>query len=802
MKRYDTQPSFLGHSFPGGSKDEPAQKKAKLSESTDGYTTIAKKLSHGSYATLSHLRQDASRVSKELATGIRSAEKPDGQTSGRPSVDDLKRIQRITALEDLVKQIVDKESQYEVAQQDGVKQGLANGHSAPQAAASRSGTVLTLFGNAPTPKQLFSSMQHSADVKQDPEIKVELPVAEMGLPNGLTATNIMPSGAGETKTGPTFEESFAPPYSLATLHPPRNHKRSSTKDINVTWEFKDPVTRGSKRGGYTTQSLITGEWLSYGGVDPGQGASALQEKRKQRDRALSGTEAVQTAPTKAMLEDELAREEDALFRRAYSSFAPTHDDMKALIPAETKSMAWFAKLGNRRFNEVFGRDPALADESSTAEMAIDPALLEPANDKAEDFGRIIEELESLPEDAFEEKPWDKTDPELVLREIAELLETLASHQRIRNAALPSSNPVSRTPISPAPTLASRIGRPDSPAEDEVSTYEKLRREIAYLVLRLPPYALAKLDGEQLGDLGVSTLLPFQNRDYKGSMEEDQVSRQAKYTAAATAAGLASLTRQSSSTAGQHYSSTSSRTPAIGAAANTRYGQTSQMPGKTPATAPAYGRSMSGQPGSYGTPTAAPRQQYQSSQYARPSAAQQNSYGQANGQQYYGQSRPQQTPGTYGYGQTYGQTQQQRPAYSSSQPLQQFQQRAATYQPGPTQQPQSQSPYKRTASPAIPQPQSYAPPAQQPRPAYNPSVQPQQYGQPPQPGSGRATPSLPHSGPQTPVNGLPRAPPPAPVPRAASGTPQPLAMAPQKPPMQQPAPPQQQQTQQSMTNGHS
>lgn len=796
MGRYETQPSFLEHTFLDTSAGEPAQKKAKLSESAGDNTTIANKLSHGSYASLAQLKQDAARVSKELASGIRAAEKPDGQTGGRPSVDDLKRIQRIGALEQLVKEIVDKESKYESTQgqQDSAKQGLANGRFASQAAAARSGTVLTLFGNAPTPKQLFSSMQHAADVKPEPEIKVELPVAEMGLPNGLTATNIMPSGTGETETGPTFEDSFAPPYSLATLHPPKNPKRSATKEINVTWEFKDPVTRGSKRGGYTTQSLITGEWLSYGGIDSGQGASALQEKRKQRDRALSGAEAVQTAPTKAMLEDELARQEDALFRRAYSSFAPTYDDTKAIIPSETKSMAWYAKLGNRRFNETFGRDPALADESSMEEMAIDPALLEPADDKTEDFHRVIEELDSLSEDAFEEKPWDKTDPELVLREIAELLETLASHQRIRNATLSSSNPVSRTPISPAPTLASRIGRPDSPAEDEVSTYEKLRHEIAYLVLRLPPYALAKLDGEQLGDLGVSTLLPFQTRDYKGSMEEDQVSRQAKYTAAATAAGLASLTRQSSSTAGQHYSSTSSRTPAIGAAANTRYGQTAQVPGKTPATAPAYGRSMSGQSGSYGTPTAAPRQQYQPSQYARPGAAQQSSYGQSNGQQYYGQSRPQQTPSTYGYGQTYSQTQQQRPAYSSSQPLQQFQQRAATYQPGPTQQPQSQSPYKRTASPAMPQPQSYAPPTQQPRPTYNQGIQPQQY-QPQQPGSGRATPNFPHSGPQTPVNGLPRAPPPPP--RAASGTPQPLAMAPQKPPMQQP-----QQQQQNMTNGHS
>lgn len=758
---------------------------------------------------MSQIKTDVAHVSKELTSAIRSSEKEDSQKTGRLSVDDLKRIQRITALEHLVKEMVDREDGHLKVHANGngeVKQEpelLANGIA--DHAEARNGTVLTLFGNAPHPRQLFSSMQQSQDGK-DTGIKVELPIEEMGLPNGLTASQIMPSGASDSKNGPTFEEAFPAPYSLPSMHPPKGHKRSAPRDTTLTWEFKDPVSRGSKRGGYTTQSLPTADWLGYGGVDPAYGFYSPQEKRKQRDRALSGGESMQTAPTKAQAEAELQKQEEALFRRAFSSFAPSTDNTKSLVPAQTKAMIWFSKLGDRRFNEVFADDAALASETPTSDFALDPALTE-TETKEEDFSNVIEQLDSLPDEGFSEPELDKTDPEVVLRQISELLETLASQQRIRNAVIPPTTSTSRTPISPAPTLASKIGKPDSPAEDELDTYNKLRHEIAYLALKLPPYAVAKLDGNQLEDLGVSKLLPFEAGDYQGVLEEDQVARTIKQTAAATAAATASLTRPTSSATGQHYSS-SARTPAIGQAANTRYGQSAAVSGRTPATAPTYQRSTSSQSNVYNTPSAAPRQSYaQPNQYSRPAGPQQPAYGQANvqqqqQQQYYNQARPQAAPAGYGsYGQSYGQgtpQNQQRASFSSTPSLQQFQQRsqaqtanqnAAAYQTNAAAQAQMQSPYKRTASPAMqPMYAGGTPQPGQQRPTYpGAPVQQQQQQQPPaqyaqQPGSGRATPNFP-SQPPTPVNGMSRAQPPVGA-RAASGTPQ---------------PPQQQQVQQP--NGH-
>lgn len=540
-----SETSFLEHAVESAAK-ERSPKKAKTSESTasNSSTTIASKLSSGTYTTLTDLQKDAQHVSESVVSAIREKAKDREGQNGRLLVADLKEMQKAHAFEQLVTDVVEQTERVLPADNRSVT-------------ASGNGTVLTLFGNAPTPKQLFSSMQKSAIGP------AELPIEEMSLPTGLTATKVMSVPGDDQQRGATFEEAFPPPYNLPALHPPKSQKRSSTRDETIKWEFKDMLSR-SKKGGYTTQSLSVGEWLGYGGVDSKDEPSSPREKRKLRDRVLSSGESTMPAPSRASLEDSLAKEEEALFRRAYSSFAPSCDNSKAVIPEEVKSMVWWNKVGHKKYSEVFAIDPALLDERPLSL----PEFLPAAEIQDDDFEKVVEEFEEQEEESPGAEPsQDKTDVKEVLRQISELLETLASHQRIRNASLHSSSSVSRTPISPSPTLASRIGKPDSPAADEILTYQALRRELAYLVLQLPPYAVAKLHGDQLAELGVSKLIPFRNKDGKGTMEEDQVARQAKQTAMATAAGIATLTRTTSGS--QHYSSTNQRTPAIGQAANTR-----------------------------------------------------------------------------------------------------------------------------------------------------------------------------------------------------------------------------------------
>lgn len=781
--RHDTEPSFLKHPLDHKGSNERSPKKARLSDPANNTTSISSKLSNGAYSSLEGLRKEAERVSEDVIAAIRDkARDREGQNAGRLTVDELKQIQRVQAFEQVVKDVIEQERQYEAmhghaeVEPKAEQAAWMDGH-APDTkpgATARGGSVLTLFGNAPTPKQLFSSTQ---SLPSGPQIKTELPVEEMSLPNGLTATKIMPLPADPNKKGPMFEDTFAPAYNLPTLHPPKAHKRSSTRDTIISWEFKDPISRNNKKGGYTTQSLTVGDWLDYGAVSSKDDPSSPREKRKQRERALSGGESSQPPPSRESLDDALVKEEEALFRKAYSSFAPSRDNSKALVPEETKNMVWWHKVGQKRYNETFAVDPALSDtrQSSMTEASPNGNWVE---SKDEDFKNVVEELADFDEQPPYVKPArSKTDVDEVLREISELLETLASHQRIRNASLPSSTSASRTPISPAPVLASRIGRPDSPAEDELSTYHALRRELAYLILRLPPYAVAKLNGDQLSELGVSKLVTFEGKDTKGTMEEDQVARLAKYTAMATAAGIATLTRTGSNSSSQHYSSTSQRTPAIGQAANTRYGQSAQYGASRTPAQPTYQRSASSQ-STYGTPSAtAPRPGYGQPSFTRP-AATQPSYSQQSAQY----QRPlQQTPGYGGYGSQYNSSTpqtQQRPAYPSSQPLAQYQQRAQTAalnavahhtNSSNQQQPTSQNPFARTQSPI--KPTSYLQPAPAP-PPQRPLSAPNQ-----QPSSGRTTPANYPSQPQTPVNGLPPRPPSTQqqslAPRAASATPQPL-----------------------------
>ncbi|KAK5114728.1 hypothetical protein LTR62_002302 [Meristemomyces frigidus] len=793
LRQHDTTLAFLDHDLiQCASGLQPSPKKARVAEN-GSRSTIAAKLAAGTYSALASLTADASAVARDVENKLRDrGQDGDNKDGARLAVEDLKQIQRAKAFNQLVAEIVEQELHHSILSRPVKKEAdsIVNGYTAPAHGSITAGaTVLTLFGNAPTPKQLFSSMQTVPGASHRTVMTSELPVEEMSLPNGLTATRIAPAPADDGRKAPCFEDSFAPPYSSATLNAPKVTKRSSTRDNTaIYWEFKDAYHRGSRKGGYTVQSTTNGDWLGYGGVSSSDG-ELTRQKRKQRDRALSnGAESTKDLLNLTSPEEQQARAEEALFRRAYSSFAPSHDNARAVVPAEIRSMLWWHKVGEQRYRDTFAIDPALLDgtDPTSAEAPANTAGgqwesgdFEEVMDKMNDFGVDMDDVQQVT---------SKTEVDHVLLQISDLLETLASHQRIRNATLATSTSSSRTPISPAPVLASRIGKPDEPAEDELATYQSLRRELVYLVLKLPPYAVAKLDGDQLAELGVSTIIRVKTKNVRGTMEEDQVARLAKYNAAATAAGIATLTRTNSSTAGQHYNTTAQRTPAIGQAAQTRYAQTPQYTSsRTPApTATQFQRPTQG-PGQYGTPgvpaapSATPRSTYstQPNQYTRPGAPQQHSYNQTNGtQQQYYQSRPpnpQAASNYYGASQ-YANTalaQHQKSGYPTQQPTQHHTRPSAATS-GSTALAAFQNSAKqvvRTSSPAN----------VQPRPVY-PAQSQYPHQQQQQPHSGRGTPTY-SSQPQTPVNGYQRPPPPPPPPqqqqvmgaRTPSGTPGPNRM---------------------------
>jgi hypothetical protein len=389
-------------------------------------------------------------------------------------------------------------------------------------------TVLTLYGTAQGPKQLFSSLQQPVSVPPTvpgsgadrvSSVKVFLPLPEASLPNIISTTQVFPLPEDDQKKkSKTFGETFPPPAHLPQLSPPKLAKPPISRGNTITFAPQEaPSTPARKTPySYSSQNLATGHWLGYGGVDMPKDPTSPTAKQKSRQRALSTGEA-QLPPSEATLAAVHQAKEDALFRSVYSSFAPTRDDSTAIIPAETKSKVWWQKVGEKRFHETFPIDPALLESDVSVEAEAGEVV-----DEAEAFKEAVENFTPADPNPFasvEKSDMEKSTDE-VLQEISDLLETLASHQRIRNSSL-ATNP--RTVLHNS-SLATLAGSPSSPSSEEIDIYQMLKSQLTLMIAQLPPYAVAKLNGDQLDELNISRTLIIETEDHNGVLEEDQYPR--------------------------------------------------------------------------------------------------------------------------------------------------------------------------------------------------------------------------------------------------------------------------------------
>ena len=737
-------------------------------------STIASRIEAGLYSSLAQLQQDVAHVCASIVEPIKAKERQ--RVGARLPPDDIKTIQHVTTFQHQARGLLTRESN-----RDDTPKSKVNGVKSEPASDDKSvidhqaRTILTLFGNAPTPRQLFSSFQHpsndtAASLKTD---RADISLEELGLPNMLNATKVMPldpvAALGTRPREPTFATVFPASSTLPQLNPPK--AKSNTRSASIHWLAGDSLLpKPSRKNAYTTQPLNVGSWIDYGGRDADRESSGAI-KRRRRESVVS------TAPSAKAFEDmtpaEIVAQEEALFKAAYSSFAPTVDNSKAIISDDIRSRVWWHKLGQRRFDKRFLLDPAL-DSSFPPAINGDETAIEDDEEPesqvtlggTDELKEFQDAVDNFDEEAFKAEHLvttikdDTYSVDETLLEISHLLETLSSYQRIRNSYLAPTP--SRNPTSPAPALAASLGTPTGPTKDELSTYKALRAQLARLISSLPPYAVAKLDGEQLEDLAVSKTIIIKGNEFKGSMEEDQLTRMIRSTTALqAAAGPASVVRPSteykstSSSYGRATSSSMAQPPRSAHAPNPSYYGGGA---RTPATN--YIRSTA--PQNYATPSATAQrpsygqsQGYQNTANRQPSYSQGQSQGQSqvNGQQQgyrasygYGNTQgaqatpqppPVQTPGTYSTQQTgyrnstafnqntalgtpsypsqspaqsrqvYGtaaasqfmQQQQQRPNSQPQQPTTQ-QQQQQQQQPQPQPQPQSQqSNTGRSATPS-------------------------------------------------------------------------------------------------------
>jgi hypothetical protein len=444
--------------------------------------------------------------------------------------------------------------------------------------------VLTLYGNAPGPKQLFSSLQKPTTGVKSAIVE---PLREIGLPNGISTTQIVTPQASETqddKKAPTLGELFGIPGTTTPFQPPRPSHLISTRSANVGWYqptvLESPRSKNSLS--YSYQTVSTGQWLDYTGA-----SNLVDARRRQRERALS-LGGLKYNPVSTVAEQEAKN--DALFRSAYSSFAPNRDDAAAIVPTGTLNTIWWQKMGEKCFERLVEnaqnlKDAVVPETDDAMDTAADTAD-EPNLD--EEFKNVVDTWDEtlvdpgLKDEVDASKSVFEKDVEEVLEEISELLETLNSYQRNRNMTL---NP------QPRAGATGTAADPTKPTEVETATYNILQSQLALMISMLPPYAVAKLNSDRLSALGISTRIPIVTESHKGIMEEDEAAARAK-VAEMRAASAASAARPvpSASTGAVRPPSVyggqySAARPSVGGQAGQQYYSPSQTPARAPSTNP-------------------------------------------------------------------------------------------------------------------------------------------------------------------------------------------------------------------------
>ncbi|PWY84527.1 hypothetical protein BO94DRAFT_101923 [Aspergillus sclerotioniger CBS 115572] len=519
---------------------KPRSKRAKVSGDKDESSSIQARVASDRYNNLSEFLSDIEKAS----TAVIERNKAQATAAPADGTPLTETVNRIAAFKKLLNSLVRQAhvSQSNIKTETSEEDGETPAKTTPANVETRNESLaLTLFGNPANPKQLYSSLQKtvkvplpSDDPNADKFVEVQAPLREDGLPNGISITKVQPVDA-ETATNEhkrTFGDVFAPRPTLPQLEPPRKARTSSRNATNGWIDPFEAITNYKaflgERNNYCLAHLPSGHWLQYGGVT--SAPSTWNRRQKQQPAQQPGEEVPND-------DSALSTDEDAaLLQGVYSSFAPSFDSSGAVVQADSKDLVWWSKRGARRLNTLLSL-PYLEEEQA------DTTTVQPGSIGELDESTLEEMVKSFNPDDFAdniahadrstERQHEDRDLEEVLCDVSELLETLSSYQRIRSLETASSGSQGTDPKETSP----EIGGPDIPSLAERSVYETLRSSLAVLIATLPPYAVAKLDGDQLEELNISQKILVENPEYQGTMEKDDYAlQQERAVAMATSSG--------------------------------------------------------------------------------------------------------------------------------------------------------------------------------------------------------------------------------------------------------------------------
>lgn len=483
------------------SDGEPSSKRAK-SEENNKPVSIVDKVAQGTYEALDDLVSDVVQTANAQVKELETA-----GTSG-----DVNLLSKTLAFRSKALELYRRELAYpDVPRPASAKPAFAQG----QSPASGS-LVLTTVGAAPTARPLFTSLPRDAAKS----------LAGASLPRGVNVTKILSeSSISAEKSGRplTLGELFPSPRNLPPLQPPKAPK-TTTKSNVLTFYHPELAGKAKHRSGsYFSQHVSAGHWLDYSNATP-----TTHAKTKQRERAqsLAGVK-----PSTIELE---MSEMEALFRGAFSTFAPCKDDSAAIVSSGQVSRIWWQRVGRRSFAKIA---EAEEPENGNEEGAVAESIAATEIDEERVKDAIENWDESVVDPSLDHALGKKSDQEKevddLLEEVSDLIETLASYQRNRNLTLPTSQ--DRYSADPVNGDMLRNGNlSHQPSEEEMLTYETLKAQLSLIIQTLPPYAVARLNSDKLADLAVSTKIEIRSDEYRGVMEEDEPARLARLAAQAAA----------------------------------------------------------------------------------------------------------------------------------------------------------------------------------------------------------------------------------------------------------------------------
>ncbi|CDM28878.1 hypothetical protein DTO013E5_1308 [Penicillium roqueforti] len=535
LLKHDTELQLLSCPFPN-STAKPRTKRAKVSGDSET-SNIQTRVNSGKYNTLQEFLSDIERASAAVIE--RNQTQANGAKEDGAPLNEV--VNRIAAFKKHMNSLIGQsfvnqpEVKTETMEDDTDESSELHAINVCQ---REDKPALTLFGNPSNPRQLFSSLQKSVKVplsESGPEkfVEVQEELREVALPNGIAATKVIPFNLDAAQASKrTFGEVFAPRETLPKLEPPR--KRSHRAN-SATWTDRfdatfDVRTFLGERSNYCLAPLPSTQWLQYGGVTSSPAYWDRVEKHADSENVhRHGDPALWTGP------------DSSAFQGVFSSFAPSYDSSGAIVQLASKDMVWWGQRGAARMNTLLSVEAdSKQNDTQTAQPGnigeLDESILDEMVESfnAQDFAGDITETDPISEVEPESKEIKQ-----MLQDVSDLLDTLSSYQRLRSLKLSSDLqlPGQQLPESnETPSLD--LGDVNTPSEAETLVYDTLKSSLAAVISNLPPYAVAKLDGDQLAELNISQKVLVDIPDYSGTMEKDDFTLSQERAAALLAAASA------------------------------------------------------------------------------------------------------------------------------------------------------------------------------------------------------------------------------------------------------------------------